>query len=42
MKTLLLTVIIAALLQVAVFAQMEGTQIEGKVVAQNEDVDFPF
>lgn len=37
---LLLSVIIAALLQVAAFAQMAGTQIDGKVVAGNDDVVF--
>jgi hypothetical protein len=40
MKTLFLTVIMAVLLQVIAFAQMEGTQIEGKVVAKNDDVVF--
>jgi hydroxyacylglutathione hydrolase len=40
MKTLFLMVIIAALLHVAAFAQMEGGQVEGKEVAKNEDVVF--
>lgn len=40
MKTLLLMVIMAAFLQAAAFAQMEGGQIEGKVVAKNDDVVF--
>ena len=40
MKTMLLAVIIAAFLQIAVFAQMEGTQINGKEVAGNDNVVF--
>jgi hydroxyacylglutathione hydrolase len=40
MKKLILSVFMATFLQVAAFAQMQGTQIEGKVVAQNDDVVF--
>jgi len=40
MKTLFLSVIMAALLQVTAFAQTEGTRIEGKEVAGNDDVVF--
>ncbi len=40
MKKLLLTVIMTAFLTVAAFAQMEGTQIQGKEVARNDDVVF--
>lgn len=40
MKTLLLSVIIAACLQFTALAQMQGTQIQGKEVARNDDVVF--
>ncbi len=40
MKTLLLSVIMTAFLQITVFAQTEGTQIDGKEIAGNDDVVF--
>ena len=40
MKTLLLSVTIAACLQVTVLAQMDGTQIHGKEATRNDDVVF--
>ena len=40
MKTLLLSVVMAAFLQLSALAQMEGTQIKGKEVAVNNVVVF--
>ena len=40
MKKLFLLVIIALFLQAAAFAQIDGTQIQGKEVAKNDDIVF--